>query len=165
MSDMLFPCEGVILDACVIINLCASGHMQSILESIPKPVSIAAYVHEMETQRIYAGPNEDVAKETELINLQTFVERKLLHVVPLGDGPEAAAAVSFSAATRLDTGEAISAAIAVHRSWSLATDDKTAISFLMREMPQLHLVSTPELLKHWVDAARPHFTVASLALG
>src|SRR6266568_2732323 len=165
MSDLLFPCDGVILDACVIINLYASGYMQSVLESIPKPTSIAAYVYEMEAQRIYTGTDDDVAKETELINLRSLVDGKLLRVVPLEDGPEAAAAVSFSATTRLDTGEAISAAIAVHRSWSLATDDKTAISFLMREMPQLHLVSTPELLKHWVDAARPHFTVASLALG
>src|SRR5258707_9937255 len=103
--------------------------MQSILESIPKPVSIAAYVHEMETQKIYTGPDDDVMKETEQINLQPFVEGKLLRVVPLEDGPEAAAAIGFSAATRLDTGEAISAAIAVHRSFSLATDDKAAISF------------------------------------
>ena len=165
MSDVLFPCDGVILDACVIINLYASGHMQSILESIPKPVSIAAYVHEMEAQRIYTGPDDDVAKETALINLQSFVDGKLLHVIPLEDGPEAATAVSFSVATRLDTGEAISAAIAVHRSWSLATDDKMAISFLTRKVPHLHLVSTPELLKHWVDATRPHFIVTSLAVG
>jgi len=165
MSDLLFPCDGVILDACVIINLYASGYMQSVLESIPKPTSIAAYVYEMEAQRIYTGPDDDVAKETELINLQSFVERKLLHVVSLEDGLEAAAAVSFSAATRLDTGEAISAAIAVRRLWSLATDDKTAISFFTQKVPQLHLISTPELLKHWVDATHPHITVINLAVG
>ncbi|SRR5260221_7477716 len=164
MSDVLFTYDGVILDACVIINLYASGHMQSILASIPKPVSIAAYVYEMEAQRIYTGPDEDVAKETELINLQPIVERKLLHVVPLENGPESAAAVSFSAATRLDTGEAISAAIAVHRSWSLATDDKMAISFFARQVPQLHLISTPQLLKHWVDVTRPHSIVTGLAI-
>src|SRR5258708_3495953 len=164
MSDVLFPCDGVILDACVIINLYASGHMQSILESIPKPVSIAAYVHKMEAQRIYTGPDDDVAKETELINLQSFVDGKLLQVVPLEDGPEAAAAVSFSAATRLDTGETISAAIAIHRSWSLATDDKMAISFFARKAPQLHLISTPQLLKHWVDLIHPHSTVTSLVV-
>ncbi len=95
MSDVLFPYEGVILDACVIINLYASGHMQSILEFISKPVSIAAYVHEMEALRIYMGPEEDVAKETELINLQSFVERRLLHIVPIEDGPETAACCEF----------------------------------------------------------------------
>jgi len=138
--------------------------MQSILESIPKPVSIAAYVYEMEAHRIYTGPDEDVAKETESINLQPIVERKLLHVVPLENGSEAAAAISFSAATRLDTGEAISAAIAVHRSWSLATEDKMAISFFTRKVPQLHLISTPELLKYWVNVNRPHITVTSLVV-
>jgi predicted nucleic acid-binding protein len=165
MRDVLFSCESVILDACVIINLYASGHMQSILESIPKPVSIAAYVHEMEAQKIYTGPDEDVTKETELINLQSFVDRKLLHVVHLDDGPEAVAAVDFSAATRLDTGEAISAAIALHRCWSLATDDKTAISFFTRQVPQLHLISTPELLKHWIDATHPHIAVVNSVVG
>src|SRR5579864_9139024 len=98
MSDVLFPGEGVILDACVIINLYASGYMRSILESIPNPVSIAAYVHEMEAHRIYTGPDEDVTKETELINLQPFVDSKLLQVVLLEDGPEANTVVSFSAA-------------------------------------------------------------------
>ena len=164
MSDVLFPCDGVILDACVIINLYASGFMQSILESIPKPVSISAYVYEMEAHRIYTGPDEDVSQETESINLELIVERELLHVVPLENGSEAAAAVSFSAATRLDTGEAISAAIAVHRSWSLATDDKMAISFLTRKEPQLHVISTPELLKYWVNVTRPDITVTSLVV-
>src|SRR6266568_6134288 len=164
MSDLLFPCDGVILDACVIINLYASGYMQSVLESIPKPTSIAAYVYEMEAQRIYTGPDDDVAKETELINLRSLVDGKLLRVVPLEDGPEAAAAVSFSATTRLDNGEAISAAIAVHRSWSLATDDKAAISFFARQVPYLHLISTPQLLKHWVDVTHPHGTVTGLAV-
>src|SRR5260370_12040216 len=103
MSNVLFPRDGIILDACVIINLYASGHMQSILESIPKPVSIAAYVHEMETQKIYTGPDDDVMKETEQINLQPFVEGKLLRVVPLDDGPKAASAIVFSASTRLNT--------------------------------------------------------------
>ncbi len=164
MSEVLFPNDGVILDACVIINLYASGHMQSILESIPKPVSIAAYVYEMEAHRIYTGPDEDVAMETASINLQPFVESELLHVAPIENGPEAAAAVSLSAATRLDNGEAISAAIAVHRSWSLATDDKAAISFFARQVPYLHLISTPQLLKHWVDVTHPHGTVTGLAV-
>jgi hypothetical protein len=88
MSDLLFPCDGIILDACVIINLFASGQMQSILESIPKSVSISAYVYEMEAQRIYTGPDDDVTKETEVINLRPFIEKKLLHVVPLADGPD-----------------------------------------------------------------------------
>ncbi len=165
MSDVLFPGEGVILDACVIINLYATGYMRSILESIPKPVSIAAYVHEMEAHRIYTGPYEDVTKETELINLQPFVDSKLLQVVPLEDGLEANTAVSFSAATRLDNGEAISAAIAVHRSWFLATDDKTAISFFTRKAPQLHLISTLEILKYWVDTTGPQMAAVGVMLG
>jgi hypothetical protein len=126
----------------------ASKRMQSILESIPKPVSIAAYVDEMEAQRIYSDPDDDVAMETESINLQPFIESELLHVVPLENESEAAVAVSLSAVTRLDTGEAISAAIALHRSWSLATDDKAAISFFARQVP--HLETSPRrVYKSW----------------
>ncbi len=164
MSDILFSRKGVILDACCNINLYASGHMQSILESVPRQVAVAAYVHDMEAHRIYNGPDDDVMKETELINLQPFVDNKLLQIVSLEDGLEANTAVRFSAAAALDSGEAITAAIAVGRSWTLATDDKAAISFFSREVPQLHLISTPEILKHWVDTTRPKIAVIKVML-
>lgn len=164
MNDIPFSRRGVILDACCIINLYASGHMQTILESIPKQVAVAAYIRDVEALRIYSGPDEDVKKETELINLQPFVDSNLLQVVALENEPEENTFVNFSAIAALDTGEVITAAIAVHRSWSLGTDDKSAISFFMRKVPQLHLISTPDILKHWVDTTHPQLAVVSIML-
>ncbi len=164
MTDIPFLHRGIILDACCIINLYASGHMQNILESIPIPVAVAAYVHDMESHRIYSGPDEDVMKETKLINLEPFVHMKLLQVVSLENEFEEITAVNFSTAAALDTGEAITAAIAIHRSWTIATDDKAAISFFMRKIPELHVISTLDMLKHWVDSSHPEKAVISIML-
>src|SRR4051812_5551531 len=119
-----FPYEGIILDPCCVINLYASGYMRNILESIPKQVAIAAYVLYEESNRIYTGPLDDPTRETEVINLQPLVDDNLLRVVSLENEAEENRVVQFSSVRRVDTGEAITAAIAVHRQWSLATDDR-----------------------------------------
>lgn len=158
-ADELFSCAGIVLDARVVINLFASGHMSAVLEALPRPVAIAAFVHEKEALEIYTGPDDDV---TAAINLQPFIDQGLLHVVP-HDSRELAAILSISE-TYIDTDEAISGAIAMHRSWSLATDDNMAISFFMRKVPELHLVSTLTLVKHWAEATQPHPAVIAGAL-
>lgn len=163
MSVELFPCAGILLDACIVINLFASNHMDAILESIPRPVAIAAFVHEKEVLNIYTGPDRDVTAAKEAINLQPLIDRGMLQIVSHESQQEATEALKLSVAA-IDTGEAMSAAIAAHRSWSLATDDKMAISFFMRNVPDLHLLSTPELIKHWIDTARPGLAVIADAL-
>jgi hypothetical protein len=161
-ADELFPYAGIVLDACVVINVFASGQIASILESLSRPVAIAAFVHEKEALNIYAGPNDDVTAAVEAIDLQPFIEQKLLQVVP-HDSQELATMLSISEAC-IDTGEAISGAIAMHRSWSLATDDNMALSFFTRKVPELHLASTLTLLKHWAEAIQPHPAVIAGAL-
>ena len=159
-----FPCECIILDACCIINLCASGCMRNILASIPTQVAVATYVLYEESNRIYAGPLEDPTRETELINLQPFVDDNLLQVVSLESEAEANTVIKFSSVRRVDTGEAITAAIAIHRKWSLATDDRNALSFFMRSEPPLHVISTLDLLKCWVDTTHPQLVTVSTVL-
>lgn len=158
MSSFLFPRECVILDACCVISLYASGHMADILATIPTQVAVAAYVCNVEARRIYTGPLEDVTRETTSINLQPFIDDKLIRIVSPENESEENSIVNFSA-TSIDSGEAISAAIALHRCWSLGTDDRDVISFFMKGIPQLHLISTPDLLKYWVDATHPQLTL------
>jgi predicted nucleic acid-binding protein len=159
-----FPCECIILDACCVINLYASGYMRNILASIPKQVAVAAYVLDEESNKIYAGPLDDPTRETELINLQPFIDDNLIHVVSLECEAEENRVVNFSSVRRLGTGEAITAAIAIQRQWSLATDDRSARSFFMRSEPALHLISTLDLLKCWVDTTRPQPAAVSTVL-
>jgi len=162
MSVEPFPRAGILLDACVVINLFASKQMQAILEALPRPVALAAFVREKEVLNIYAGPDDSITAKKEAINLQPFIDQKLLQVVP-HDSQEFATMLKISK-TYIDTGEAISAAIARHRSWSLATDDKIALSFFMHTMPELHLVSTLDLVKYWAEATQPHLAVIADAL-
>ena len=164
MSDFLFPHGGIILDACCVINLYASGYMKSVLESIPKQVAVTSYVCNVEAHRIYSGPVEDITKKTELINLQSFIDEQLLQVVFPESEAEENTIVNFSSVATLDSGEAITAAIAVHRQLSLGTDDKAAISFFKRNIPQLHVISTLDILKHWADTTDPQLGVISIML-
>jgi len=159
-----FPCAGIILDACCVINLYASGYMRNILESIPKQFAIAAYVRYNESNRIYSGPPNDPIKETELLNLQPLVDDELLQIVSPENEAEENTVIDLSSSRAIDTGEAITAAIAMHRQWSLATDDRGAISFFIRNIPQLHLISTLDLLKHWVDTMYPQPSIVSAVL-
>jgi predicted nucleic acid-binding protein len=50
-----------------------------------------------------------------------------------------------------DDGESASCAIAIHREWAIATDDKKAISFFQKEAPHLQILSTLAIVKNWSE--------------
>ena len=64
----------------------------------------------------------------------------------------------------MDDGEAATGAIAIHRNWAIATDDRQYRSVFKREAPHIQLISTPELVKHWVDNAHPKADIVSQVL-
>ena len=72
--------------------------------------------------------------------------------------------LNFAAVPALDDGEAVSSAIAVLRQWSLGTDDRDVISFFMQNIPQLHLISTLDIVKYWADATAPQLTTIRIVL-
>ncbi len=158
MKDFVFAHPCIILDACCVINLYASKQMGEILKSIPKSVCVAAYVKNEEVLRSYnhlTQCNEDV-------ELQSFIEQGLLTLVDLNLEAEAETYINFAAV--LDDGEAITGAIALHRNWAIATDDRAAIKVFSREAPHLQILSTSELIKHWVETAEPSFNTVSECL-
>jgi hypothetical protein len=55
-------------------------------------------------------------------------------------------------------------AIAVHHNWAIATDDRAARRLCQRHYPETQLISTPELMKHWAETARPEKSILSDAL-
>jgi hypothetical protein len=59
------------------------------------------------------------------------------------------------AAHGMDDGEAATSAIALHRNWAVATDDRRCRSLLSQKASHLQLLSTPEFIKHWVENASP----------
>lgn len=124
----------IILDACCIINLCATGRMEEILRALEKPLAVAEYVHRNEILHC---------------NLQPLIDQGLLVVTPLASSDESTAFVSF--ARYLEDGEAMTGAIAVQRNWALASDERKVITFF--EKRNIHVISTLEMIKHWVDIA------------
>ena len=161
-AKIVFSQDCIILDACCIINLYASGQMGDILKSISKSVAVAAYVRDEEALRIFCGQAGNETEEYERIDLQPFIDRGLLRVVTPETEAENITFVNFAAA--LDDGEAITGAIALHRNWAIGTDDRKAISFFTQNMSHLQVISTLELIKYWVDIANPPLETICLAL-
>jgi len=142
-----FSHKCIILDACCIINLFASGQMKAILEAIPKNLAVAAYVKEHEAKVIYED-NKPVQ-----IDLHPFITARLLRLVDIESDVEANLYVNFSQV--LDDGEAITGAIALNRNWAVATDDAKSMKFFQRSTSRIALVSTLDLVKYWADTKKP----------
>lgn len=137
---IVFPYRHIILDACSVINLHASGKMDEILKSLQANVFLADYVY-----------SQELVKSDKQIYLQSLVDSELLHLVSLNSENEENMFVNLAA--YIDDGEAITSAIAVGRNWAIGTDDKSAVSFFRRQKLGLQVASTLELIKHWVDTA------------
>ena len=130
--------------------------MDDILRSLTPSIAVAAYVRDIEIIRIYNGSGKQTEKY-ELINLEPFIACNLLTIVSPETDAENATFVSFAAT--LGGGEAVTDAIALHRNWSICSDDCKAIAFFARNAPYLQLISTLELVKHWVDTSDVSFAI------
>jgi hypothetical protein len=150
----------IILDACCIINFYASGRMGDILASIPPSVTVAAYVRYHEARAVYTA---DGSGAQEAIDLDPYVDQGLLRVVDLETAAENGNYINF-AANLGDDGEAITGAIVVERNWAIGTDDGAATKFFRQRCPQLQIISSLELLKHWAEAAQVGATELGQAL-
>jgi len=160
--DKGFPHDCIILDACCVINLYASGKMRTILQVIPRNLSIAAYVKDHEALNIYSGPIDNVQAISESIDLQPFVDDNLLFLAYIDGEVEESAYVNL--AQSLDDGEAVTGAIALNRNWAIATDDSASMKLFQRTAPHIALVSTLDLIKHWVDTNKPSDDIVHDAL-
>jgi len=143
----------IILDACCLINLYGSGRMAEILEAIPTVFAVAEFVAREEALRIYAGPPGRVTEEVENIDLGLLIESGRLEIVGLQDDEEKATFVELAA--HLDDGEAMTGALALHRGWTIATDDRKAIRVFGEIAPGSLVISTPQLIRAWVDMTHP----------
>lgn len=147
MAQLSFNHQCLILDTCSVINLYASHYMDAILASIPRSVTVTTYVCEYEALHILAA---DGSADKEQIHLQPLIDKGLLHPVEPETELEFQDYINF--ATILgDDGESVTGAIAAHRNWAIGTDDRSAIAFFQRQLPNTQLISSLELIKHWAD--------------
>lgn len=162
MADFTIQHESIALDACCVINLYASGIMEQALQALPVQ---AMLVDEVKNDEVgYVLDTADTGEPVKLpIDLEPVIQQGLLTIVSITSEAEAEMVVNL-AALSLGDGEAITSAIAIHRNWALATDDKLAARVVQEIAPQLQILTTPDLMKVWYDAVAPSRAVVSSAL-
>jgi len=132
----------VIQDACVLINLLASGQFEDIASGCGFQFAIASLVAR---ESLYLRNAE--SGERERISLEQIVERRILEILNVESEAEKLRYIEI--ALDLDDGEAESIAIAEARSHALATDDKKARNIIQLRGLKIELWSTCGLLRHW----------------
>ena len=145
------PFDLVLLDASCLINLYATGRLRDVALAVPYRLGVADYVLEREALYVWR-PGASVAEETRVpVDLEHLVEEGLIRVMRLESEEEERTFVDF--AGLMDDGEAVTGAIALHRGYVVATDDRKARRILAERLRSITLVSTLELLKLWDEAA------------
>jgi predicted nucleic acid-binding protein len=137
----------IMLDACCILNFSASGEFLSILKSIPAQVAVTEVVRRQELKTLQRLENEE---NEGAVQLEKAIQQGLLLVVDFASESEAETFVNYVSELG-DDGESATFAIAFHRGWTVATDDKKAISFFQREAPHCQILSTLEIVKYWSE--------------
>lgn len=138
----------VLLDASCLLNLYATGRLRDIALALPFRLAVAEYVLEQEALYIWrTGPAEQEARVP--VDLSPLVEEGLVLVLRLEHQEEEATFVDLAAL--VDDGEAITAALALHRGCGLATDDRKARRVISEYAPSVVLVSTLGILKEWSE--------------
>jgi len=137
----------ILLDACCVINFCASGQFLAILKSLPAEIVVTTVVQERELKTLQRLQEEE--NDALLVEFDEAIQQGLLKVVDFESEDEEESFVNY--AVDLDDGESATCAIAVHRKWAIATDDDKAIKFLQKKFLHVQILSTPEIIKHWSE--------------
>ena len=137
----------LVLDACCVLNLCASGSFLSILKTIPAQVVVTEVVKQRELKTLQHLTFED---KDGAIQLERSIQQGLLLVVDFESESEEETFINYVFEMG-DDGESATFAIASHRRWAVATDDKKAISFFQKEEPDIQILSTLEIIKYWSE--------------
>jgi len=153
----------VILDACCVLNFFASGNFLEILKAIPTSVAVTEVVRKQELktfQRLEDEENEGA------IQLETAIRHGLIEIVDFESEKEEETFVNYAFELG-DDGESATGAIAVHRGWAIATDDKKATSFFRQDAPHLQIISTLDCIKYWsevtnLDRAKLHIVLKNI---
>jgi len=138
-----------IVDACCLINLYAVGDdFCSLLRATGSSFHVPQTVADEALNVCRPDEEDDEKTVKEEIDLSPAVEAQLIQLCDLQTPRENLLFVQFAA--ELSDGEAICLAIAQSRGWIVATDDRKAQR--LAGQSGIAAVTTPELIKRWVDA-------------
>lgn len=135
-----------LLDACSIINVVASRHQSDILAH-DGPYALCDIVSREALYVRRGGDGED-SRDPEPIDVGSLIAQDLLTVITSTDDDELSMFIDL--AQELDDGEAMTAAIAIHRGMTVVSDDKKATRVL--GTAGVTVTSSLHLVKAWVEA-------------
>ncbi len=136
-----------LLDACAVVNLYATRWMGPILAVVDGPVAIADIVAR-EAQFVFRGGTGDDAGERDPVDLQPLVDDGLLAVISTEDEEELLTFIDLS--HDVGQGEAMTAALAIHRGCIVVTDDRKASRVLMGRGVELR--TSLDLIQVWGES-------------
>lgn len=132
MSSLHLRHSHLLLDTCCLINLHVSGALPEILGCLPAMAVVVT----------------DVRLEAQRFDVQLYADQGALMLDDL-TGQEYELFLNLLANGDLDDGEAAVGAVAISRTWAIATDDQLARDVFLAQAPHIQLLTTPELLQHW----------------
>lgn len=137
-----------VIDACSLINLCATGELEAWLRALGGRWHVPKAVQSESLYLRIEQADGTVAREA--ISLESAIKSKALDICePVG---KEEIELYLELAVSLDDGEAMALAIAKSRQWLLATDDRKAMS--LAKKLNVEVITTPELVKNWSEQTR-----------
>ncbi|MFO8040230.1 MAG: hypothetical protein R6U67_12365 [Sodalinema sp.] len=147
---MLTDHSHIVLDACCLLNISASGQFTSILESIPTQAVVTEVVRERELITLTNLQDQESQGKSNIIEFEKSIANELLLVVDFESEREEELFINYVAEMK-DDGESATLAIGVNRGWAIATDDRKAISFAKTQSDSLKIFSSLDIIKNWAD--------------
>ncbi|MGL4464628.1 MAG: hypothetical protein ACRC1K_20950 [Planctomycetia bacterium] len=141
----------VILDACGILNLYASGRFAAILAALRYDWRLPAAVERESRQYRQPDPADPEKLVVSPIDLKPAIDGRLLTRCDCEGDEETALYVELAA--RIGDGESMGLAVAKHRVWLVLTDDKKARR-IAKELG-VPVLSTTGVMKEWAETVRP----------
>ena len=147
----------LLLDACVELNLVASGVELAELAGAVYARFVMTSVVASETP--WVNPL-DASQPRERIDSDGLAARGISFVMLDPDESER----FVELARDIEDGEAATLAVAVHRGLRVATDDRKAIRLAASLSPPVKVLRTSDLLKHWAEDPQVDDARAGLAV-
>lgn len=140
----------LLLDACCLRNLYATHRLRAIALASRCQFGVVEHVITSEALFIWVPIENGNREEAEPLPLQPLMGEGLIDIFRLENLQETTAFTDFS--VRMDNGEAETGAIALHRGYAIATDDRKARRVLQAMAPAVPLLSTLALVQEWAQS-------------
>lgn len=140
----------ILLDACCLISLFATGRIEAVLDVLPHRFATSELVADGEVLAIGGAQAPDGSTERVPVSPRTLEASGRLAILPIASEREQTEFVRF--AFHLDDGEASACALAVVHGGAVATDDRKALRILGQA--GIQTLQTPELLFEWAQRSQ-----------